>query len=259
MSSRPVSFFAVLAGASALVLVFSTHPAAQTAAADWPSIAARMEHAAVRGDVTGVKEARTACLGLLAATPAPANAAVIRYTIAYGDWRLAFAQSISSAEQNDFVKDAETQLTEAIKSDARFADAIALLSSVYGTEIAKNPDLGMTLGMQAAETLGRAMSLDPSNPRVAILHGQSLLYTPEEFGGSAKDAELEFRRALDLLAKEPVDKAWPNWGRFDAHVGLGQALARRGDTAGARAEYNTALEIVPESAYVKGLVAALGK
>lgn len=260
MSSRPVGLFAVLAGASALVLVFSTRPAAQTAAADWPSIAARMGHAAVRADVTGVKEARNACLSLLAATPAPANAAVIRYTIAYGDWRLAFAPSISPAEQDDFVRDAEAQLTEAIKSDARFADAVALLSVVYGTQIVKNPDLGMSLGMQVAETMDRAMRLDPSNPRVAILHGQTLFHTPEEFGGSVKGAELEFRRALDLLAKEPADKAWPNWGRFEAHVWLGQALASRGDTAGARAEYNAALEIVPESDYVKFvLLAALGK
>jgi len=47
---------------------------------------------------------------------------------------------------------------------------------------------------------------------------------------------------------------WPNWGRFDAHAWLGQALARHGDNAGARAEYAAALRIAPSSEWVRTML-----
>ena len=55
-----------------------------------------------------------------------------------------------------------------------------------------------------------------------------------------------FRRAADLL-DAAKDTPWPNWGRFDAHVWLGQALGKRGDKSGALAEYNKALALAPGS------------
>ena len=53
-----------------------------------------------------------------------------------------------------------------------------------------------------------------------------------------------------LFDKEPVEKAWPNWGRFDVHAWLGQTLVKKGDFNGARAEYQKALEIAPKSGWI---------
>ena len=83
------------------------------------------------------------------------------------------------------------------------------------------------------------------------LHDVSALQTPAGFGGSREKAERLLRRSLEEFSREPVTKTWPNWGRFDAHAWLGQALARRGDKPGARAEYEKALAIAPESAWVR--------
>jgi len=58
-----------------------------------------------------------------------------------------------------------------------------------------------------------------------------------------------------LFEKEPASKAWPSWGRFDAHLWLGQLLAERGDAAGARTAYAAALSLAPNSARVKGMLA----
>ena len=71
------------------------------------------------------------------------------------------------------------------------------------------------------------------------------------FGGSEKDAEDLLRKAIARFGTEPENKPFPNWGRFDAHAWLGQVLAKRGDKQGARAEYARALEIAPQSGWVK--------
>ena len=241
----------VLAAAAAL---FTAQPLAQTAPpanAEWPAVAARLEKAVLSEDAAGIKDARIACLRLLDAGPPADRAPLIRYTIAYAAWRLAFNPGVSAKEQDELVADGVTQLNQAIKANDKFAEAHGLLSSLYGAQIAKNFELGPTLGQAAGESIGRAVDLEPNNPRLVLMHGMAIFNTPAEFGGSTKEGEALFRRALQLFDKEPADKPWPNWGRFDAHLWLGQALARRGDNAGARAEYAAALEIGPDSNWVR--------
>ena len=43
-------------------------------------------------------------------------------------------------------------------------------------------------------------------------------------------------------------------GRVDAHAWLGQVLARKGDRAAARAEYDEALALAPNSGWVKNVL-----
>jgi tetratricopeptide (TPR) repeat protein len=99
--------------------------------------------------------------------------------------------------------------------------------------------------------LDRAVRLGPANPRALLISGQSALNTPPEYGGSAARAEGLFRAALKGFDAQPANAPWQNWGRFDAHAWLGQALAARGDKAGARAEYEKALAIAPDSGWVR--------
>ena len=166
---------------------------------------------------------------------------LIRYTIAYAAWRVAFSPSVSAKDQTTLLEDAGVQLQDAIKGDARFAEAMGLLSAVDGAKIAHTPELGMTLGPESSAILSRGLGLEPNNPRLLVLRGQGLYNTPPEYGGSIKDAEAALRHALQVFEQEPATKPWPNWGRFDAHAWLGQALASRNDNAGARAEYEKAL------------------
>lgn len=249
---------------AALAIPVATGAQQTDPAADFAALTARLEKAALNDDTQGVKDARIACMRMLAAAPTGAkappvgpNTAMMRYTIAYAGWRLAFSPALQAAEQSALLADAEEQLGQAVKLDASFAEAHGLLSSVYGAQIAKNPDLGMTLGMAAGESLGRAMSLDANSPRLVMLQALNLLHTPAEYGGDPKQAEALFHRALQMFDKEPAGKPWPTWGRFDTHVWLGQALAGRGDTEGARAEYKAALAIAPDSARVKSALLQL--
>ena len=243
---------AIIGTALAGSLVSTGALSAQASApTDFDATVARVEAAVLSEDAAALKAARIALLRQLAATTDPARSALLRYTVAYAGWRLAFAPTISATEKHDLLDDAETQLKETSKLSPSFAEAPALLSAVYGAKIAQAPDLGMTLGMQASALLAKAVGLGPDNPRVLVMKGMSQYHTPPEYGGSIRDAEATFRQALARFDKEGPSASWPNWGRFDAHVWLGQALASRGDKAGARGEYEKALAIAPGSNWVK--------
>ena len=224
---------------------------------DLPSIAAKLQQAVLDGNGSGIKAGRAACIALLDAAPASPNAPLIRYTIAYADWRLAYSPAASEKEKDEMLEDAQAQLIKAKHDDQWFADELALLSAVYGGRAARNPDLAMTLGPEAWESLKNAADAAPSNPRVMIMQGIFLMHTPAEYGGDPRRAEELFRVATKAFDAAPANAPWPNWGRVDAHMWLGQALAARGDNDGARAEYNAALALAPNNGYVKGLLANL--
>ena len=109
----------------------------------------------------------------------------------------------------------------------------------------------MELGPAAQEAVAAALRLQPDNPRVLLQAGSNTFHTPAEYGGGLDQAEALLRRWVSAFDREPADRPWPNWGRFDAHVWLGQVLAAKGDKAGARREYQAALAIQPQSGWVK--------
>jgi tetratricopeptide (TPR) repeat protein len=225
------------------------------AGADLGVLSTQLEKAALNDDAEGVKAARAACLRMLPAAKAGPEAAMVRYTIAYAGWRLAFSPAVEAAEQIAMLADAETQLNQALVLHPSFAEAYGLLSSVLGAQISKNPELGATLGAAAGQMLARARALDPNSPRLLMAQGTTLLRTPVEYGGDPQRAETFLRQALQAFDKEAAGKQWPSWGKVDTHVWLGQLLEGRGDTEGARAEYKAALALAPGSARVKRLIA----
>lgn len=216
--------------------------------------AARLETAALAGNVEAVKTERLNVLRMLAASPSADRAGLMRYTVAYAAWRLAFATGLAASEQSNLLEDAAVQISNVLAATPNDAEAVGLQACIFGAQIAKNPDLGMSLGPQAGQAIDRALRLAPANPRLFVISGQSLFNAPPEYGGSISQAEARFRASLNAFEKEPPQKPWPNWGRFDAHAWLGQALASRGDKAGARAEYGKALLIAPDSGWVRNVL-----
>jgi hypothetical protein len=67
--------------------------------------------------------------------------------------------------------------------------------------------------MESGQHLEEAKKMNPENPRIYMLEGQSLLYTPEAFGGSKTKAKEKFEESLKKFAAEkPADKITPHWG-----------------------------------------------
>jgi hypothetical protein len=71
-----------------------------------------------------------------------------------------------------------------------------------------------TYGMQASKYLQTATQMNPDNPRIYYLQGESLFNTPPAFGGGKDKAKPMFEKAVALFKTDKPKPLWPNWG-FD--------------------------------------------
>jgi hypothetical protein len=218
---------------------------------DWHALIAEIERAATEGSVTALKGAREDLLRRASALPVSDRAPVVQYAVAYTAWRMASLSGIPGNERDAVLNDGLARLQVVMNAHPSDAEALALLGGLYALQIGRSPLKAIMLGPRVSGTLDRAAELAPNNPRVSLQAGISAFHTPAAFGGGTNKAERLLRRSLELFAQEPLDHPWPNWGRVDGHAWLGQVLARKGDHAGARAEYDQALALAPNSGWVR--------
>jgi tetratricopeptide (TPR) repeat protein len=222
------------------------------AVVSWSSLVQRMEKAAEASDLETLKATAAEAEQLADATEGAdrRQSVLALYAAAYSEWRYAFLPGMKDVDTTAALKKAEAHLHRALKADGTLAEGYALLGAVLGAQIRSGGN-AMELGLAAGDAMGTAVKMAPDNPRVLVLDATNAFHTPAEYGGGADKAETGLRKALASFDREPANRPWPNWGRFDAHVWLGQVLAARGDKTGARAEYDKALAIQPQSGYVK--------
>jgi hypothetical protein len=77
-----------------------------------------------------------------------------------------------------------------------------------------------TYGMQAGKDLEIATQLNPDNPRIYYLKGESLINTPVAFGGGKDKAKPMFEKAIALYNTDKPKPLWPHWGRERAEEEL---------------------------------------
>jgi tetratricopeptide (TPR) repeat protein len=228
----------------------STGGATPSATLTWSNIVQRIDRGNAANDPAMLRAAAADAEQLADVTGDGRERQLALLGAAFANSRLAFLPGVTDAETNAALTRAEHLLQTAVTADNKYAEAYALLGAVRGSMIRAGGS-AMELGPAAHEALDRALSLAPENPRVLLQAGVNTMHTPAEYGGGMDRAEALLRRSLAAFDREPPGRPWPNWGRFDAHVWLGQMIAAQGDKAGARLEYDAALKLVPDSPWVK--------
>lgn len=72
----------------------------------------------------------------------------------------------------------------------------------------------MEYGQESGGNIEKAIAQDPTNPRPYMLKGQSLKYTPEQFGGGCSVAKPILQTALDKYSVfKPASEIAPVWGK----------------------------------------------
>lgn len=100
-----------------------------------------------------------------------------------------------------------------------------LRKMAYSLKMMENPaERYMTDGMKAMEELKKAETLDPNNPRVALIKAEDTYFTPEQYGGSKEKGIEQFKTALEKFnAFKPKTAFDPNWGKAEAEYFLSGA------------------------------------
>lgn len=107
----------------------------------------------------------------------------------------------------------------------RSARDFALLSALWAFRAAEAPAWKLPFyGRRADALLTRARALEPDDPYVLLVEGQSLLYRPAIFGGDAAAALERFERLRGVLQREPVAGLEP----MEAEVWIWYTLRRLG-------------------------------
>ncbi|MDX1532195.1 MAG: hypothetical protein R3362_11765, partial [Rhodothermales bacterium] len=101
----------------------------------------------------------------------------------------------------------------------------ALLSALWGFRISEAPPWKVpTYGRRSSALLERARALDPDDPYVLLVEGQSLLFRPALFGGDPEAALDRFERLGAVLRERPV----PGMEPLEAEVWRWTTLRRLG-------------------------------
>ena len=109
---------------------------------------------------------------------------------------------------------ADKHLNDAMTVSPNNDEIKCLAAWAKSTRINVDPmSRGMKYGMESAQLLEEAKKINPSNPRIYFMQGQSAFYTPEAFGGGKVKAKALFEKAAELYTTFKVSsELMPNWG-----------------------------------------------
>ena len=134
------------------------------------------------------------------------------YYAAFTQINLSFREK--EGDKKDAILDlAEKNIDKALAINCDKSELYALLGFLYQARIQVSPIRGMTYSQKAAEVLGKALDINPENPRALFLLAQNIYYTPKMFGGGSKNALPKFQEAQSKFEKEKNKEGIaPKWG-----------------------------------------------
>lgn len=180
---------------------------------------------------------------------------LIDYYIAYIMMYQTYFQYGQDAERERTVDSAVETLEERLADmKKKSADPYILLAALYNNLIdIHKEDTETLLDLVSIRDgyMKKAWRLDKKNPRYFLVKGQSLYYTPTEFGGGLLVAKKEFEKGLTLFPDEQVETINPDWGRSDLLSWLGYIAEEQEDLSLAISYYEKLLTYEPEYKYVR--------
>ena len=245
---------------SLLAAVLLTLTAPTTAAQPVDSLLAKgktlLEKGTTKGDAATLQQARTL---FQRATPSDTLTAFSHYYLALADYRLI---DVAGEDQKEtYLDDAAKHLEAALDHREGWTEAHALLSLVYGRKAGQGMLSGMRYGPQASSHLGEAIEAAPTNPRVLLAGGISLLNKPSMWGGDKEqgldrlqEAVARFEqgtRSTSETTPSPSKSLEPTWGHAEAYAWIGIAHAKADRHEDARTAFRNALSARPGYAWVE--------
>lgn len=122
------------------------------------------------------------------------------------------------AEKDQFTGKAQGFIDAAKKLAPNNSEVVALQGFKYMIELSADPGTrGQTMSPMAMQMLGKAVNIDPNNPRANIFLAQMELGMAQFFGSPTDKACEKGQKALDLFNSAPKEQSFePSWGKETA-------------------------------------------
>ncbi len=136
------------------------------------------------------------------------------YYHAYCNMMMALNGYQQKTEFEPYLDKAQESLDKAAKLEPNNSEILSLQAYIYQGRIWPNPMVnGATYAPKSIATCDKAIELDPTNPRPYYLKGQNTYFTPEFFGGGAKNALPFLKEANEKFQTFVKASAiHPDWG-----------------------------------------------
>jgi tetratricopeptide (TPR) repeat protein len=176
-----------------------------------------------------------------AAAKAP-NDAGAQYMAALASSYLAeVALEVRDRKQAEQVAVRGVKLAErAVALKPETAEYYRVLGTLCGQVVPANVLTGLSYGKRAQDAINKAVEKDPKSAGVYVARGVGNYYLPAALGGGMELAIADFRKALQLDAKNA-----------EAYLWLGLSLRKANQNAEARQAFGKSLELNPNRIWVK--------
>ncbi|MCU0341703.1 MAG: hypothetical protein MUE30_17640 [Spirosomaceae bacterium] len=124
------------------------------------------------------------------------------------------------ADKDRLLDKADALVEEAEKISANNDELYVLKAYIAQARLAADPmSRWQTYGAVFGEMLEKAKAVNADNPRIYMLQGTNLFYTPEQFGGGKQAAKPLLEQALEKFANfKPASALHPMWGKGQAEA-----------------------------------------
>jgi hypothetical protein len=121
-------------------------------------------------------------------------------------------------KKDDVAAQAEKVLAKAEALEPKNSEIFVVKNMIATIHMLVDPQSRwMQYGGEASKALETAKQIDPNNPRIYYLQGQSLIGTPVQFGGGKDKAKPLFQKSVQLFeTSKPASEIHPHWGKNNA-------------------------------------------
>ena len=124
-------------------------------------------------------------------------------------------RSETLADKDQYAERAQQYIDKALAINAEESEIESLQGYNYMLQVAADPpSRGQSLSPRAMQHFGKAMEMNPENPRAMLLMAQMRIGTAKFFGSPIDEPCALAKKALPLLEKEEKGKSFnPTWGK----------------------------------------------
>jgi hypothetical protein len=128
---------------------------------------------------------------------------------------MSFMEPTDAKKKDEYLDAAEKSIEKIIVMAPGEAEVFALQGFLYTGRLVVNPmERGQKYSMLSGQSLGKALAMDPGNPRASILKLQNEMGTAQFYGN---DPAQYCSQAFELLARwdnfKPKSPIYPAWGK----------------------------------------------